>query len=75
MKTTVDIPDQMMREAMKHAKADTKRQAVLAAMEDYNRRHRQASLVRHLGTFENFMSGEDLARSRQARSRRHGTGR
>jgi Arc/MetJ family transcription regulator len=62
MKTTVDIPDQMMREAMRHAKADTKREAVLAAMDDFNRRHRQASLIRHLGTTQ----------SRQARERRHG---
>ena len=70
MKTTVDIPDKIMREAMKHAKTTTKQQAVLTAMEDYNRRHRQALLVRHLGTLDNFMSGEDLAHSRHARSRR-----
>jgi len=75
MKTTVDIPDQVMREAMKHAGTDTKREAVLAAMEDYNRRHRQASLVRHLGTFENFIDGEELQQLRRARIRRHGNGR
>jgi len=73
MKTTVDIPEELMREAMRNAGAQTKREAVLAAMEDFNRRHRQASLIRHLGTLEHLPTLEDLTKSREARSRRHGT--
>ena len=73
MKTTVDIPDDVMREAMRHAKTDTKRDAVLAAMEDYNRRHRQASMIKHLGTVDDFMTLEELSESRQARMKRHGS--
>ena len=72
MKTTVDIPNGMLQEAMRHAKAGTKREAVLAAMEDFNRRHRQASLIKHLGTFENLITVDELSESRQARMKRHG---
>ncbi len=66
MKTTVDIPDDMLREAMRFAKAKTKRDAVVAAIADYNRRKRMASLVRRLGTCRNLMSPDELAALRQA---------
>lgn len=65
MKTTIDIPDKMLREAIKNAKAGSKREAVLAAMSEYNRRHRMAKLVRHLGTFKNFMTAQELRRMRE----------
>jgi len=61
-----------MREAMRHAKAHTKRQAVLAAMEDFNRRHRQGSLIKHLGTCRNMGTAAELSHLRQARMKRHG---
>lgn len=60
MKTTVDIPDKVLREAMRFSKAQTKRQAVLAALEDYNRRHRMAKLVKILGKSEGFYTDEEL---------------
>jgi len=40
MKTTVDIPDKLMSMAMKFSNAKTKKEAIVAAMEDYTRRER-----------------------------------
>jgi len=40
MKTTVDIPDSVLKEAMRFTKARTKRQAIVTALEDFNRRRR-----------------------------------
>jgi Arc/MetJ family transcription regulator len=60
MKTTVDIPEKVLKEAMRFSKAGTKREAVLAALEDYNRRHRMAKLVRFLGKSDGFYSDEEL---------------
>ncbi len=61
MKTTIDIPGEALSEAMRFAKAKTKREAVLACVDEYNRQHRMAELVRHLGEFsDDFPSHEQL---------------
>lgn len=67
MKTTVDIPDKVLKEAMKHSKATTKREAIVGALEEYNRRKRMAGLTRHLGTFKQFMTLEELFKMREDR--------
>jgi Arc/MetJ family transcription regulator len=64
MKTTIDIPEKVLKEAMDHSGAETKREAVLCALEEYNRRRRMARLAGKLGTFKRFMSRKDLDRSR-----------
>ena len=60
MKTTVDIPEKALQEAMAHAGAKTKREAVVTAIEEYNRRRRLARLAQDLGTFQGFMSQQEL---------------
>jgi Arc/MetJ family transcription regulator len=62
MKTTIDIPDRELQDAMRFLKADTKREAVVAALRDFNRRHRMARLVRFSGTcdFEDNASMEQV---------------
>lgn len=63
MKTTIDIPDDILRDAIRFAGAKTKREAVLACIGEFNRRHRMAGLVNILGTFgKDFPSHEDLER-------------
>lgn len=42
MKTTVDIPDKMLEEALQHSHASSHAEALLAALTEYNRRHRAA---------------------------------
>ena len=51
MKTTVDIPEQALKAAMRFTKAKTKREAVVYVLEDFNRRQRMAELVKHAGSF------------------------
>lgn len=65
MKTTIDIPEEDLKEAIKHTGAHTKREAVLYALKDFNRRQRLIGLSRMLGTFEDFMTQEDLMKMRE----------
>jgi len=61
MKTTIDIPDKMLAETLKHTGAKTKRAAILTAVEKYNRLRRLAALdARIRGTFKDFMTQDDL---------------
>jgi len=60
MKTTADIPDDLLREAMRWMRAKTKREAIVTALQEMNRRHAMADLVKYSGTFSQMMSVEEL---------------
>jgi Arc/MetJ family transcription regulator len=61
MKTTIDIPEKLMKETIKHTSAKTKRDAVVTALEKFNRLQRLRELNSRLrGTFVDFMTQEDL---------------
>lgn len=60
MKTTVDIPDEILAEAMRYTKAKTKRAAIITALEELNRRHGQAELLQYSGTFDSLMTNEKI---------------
>ncbi len=60
MKTTVDIPDDELEDAMKYAGAKTKRDAIVTALKDYNRRKRMAELVKYSATSDTLMSNEEI---------------
>ena len=64
MKTTIDIPEKALKDAMRFSGSKTKRGAVLAAVRDYNRRQRMARLTRHLGTCKEIMTPDELAEIR-----------
>jgi hypothetical protein len=66
MKTTIDIPDKELRDAMRFSAARTRREAVVTALVDYNRRQRMASLARHLGTCPGLMTPAELAQLRKS---------
>ncbi|MBI5195446.1 MAG: type II toxin-antitoxin system VapB family antitoxin [Nitrospirae bacterium] len=65
MKTTVDIPEKELKEAIKYTGAKTKRDAVVYAIKDFNRRHKLTELAKMLGTFKDFMSRDDLSAMRE----------
>ena len=65
MKTTIDIPEEELKKAIKYTGAKTKREAVVYAIKDFNRRQRLAELAKILGTFEDFMSQDDLKKMRE----------
>ena len=60
MKTTVDIPEKELEEAMRFTGAKTKREAIVKALEEFNRRHRVTELVKHLGTFRSLATNEEI---------------
>ncbi len=66
MKTTIDIPEDSLRDLMAFTQAPTKRAAVVQAVDDFNRRQRMARLTKYGGTFKEFMTQEELGRMREA---------
>jgi hypothetical protein len=60
MKTTVDIPDRELRDAMRYTRARTKREAIVTAIADFNRRKRMAELTRYSGVSETMMTHEKM---------------
>lgn len=56
MKTTIDIPENELKDAMKYANAKTKRGAIVTALVDYNRRQRMAELVKYSSTSDTLMT-------------------
>lgn len=71
MKTTVDIPDVELKDAMRFAGASTKRQAIVTAIVEFNRRHRMAELVKYSGSFgDGFPSNDEIEAVDEGRDRR-----
>jgi hypothetical protein len=67
LKTTVDIPDDELRDVIRFTRARTKREAIVAAITDFNRRRRLAELVKHAGTCEDLITVEELQSQRRRR--------
>jgi Arc/MetJ family transcription regulator len=66
MKTTIDIPDEELKEVIRHTRARTKRDAIVTAISDFNRRKRLEKLAEQLGTFDEVVSRDELIRLREA---------
>lgn len=65
MKTTVDIPESDLADAMRFTQAKTKREAIVAAIQEFNRRRRMAELVKHAGTCADLITVEELQSQRR----------
>jgi Arc/MetJ family transcription regulator len=65
MKTTLDIPDKELQEAIRHTGAKTKREAVVIELSEFNRRRRLQKLVERFGKSEDFMTQEELRQMRE----------
>ena len=65
LKTTVDIPEGDLADAVRFTCAKTKREAIVAAIQDFNRRRRMAELVKYAGTCDAMMSVEELQSQRR----------
>ena len=68
MKTTIDIPEAELEEAMRFLGAKTKREAVVAALQEFNRKRRMANLVKHSGTCD-FDTNAEIEESEAAEAR------
>lgn len=75
MKTTIDIPEKELQDAIRFTKAKTKREAVNAALAEFNRRMRVEAVLKHLGTFTSIMTNEEIENEqfRQEKERSHGS--
>jgi Arc/MetJ family transcription regulator len=61
MKTSIDIPEKELTEAIRHTGAKTKREAIVTAVTNFNKFKRlQALNARIRGSFKDFMTQEDL---------------
>jgi hypothetical protein len=67
MKTSFDIPDQELSDLLRNTKAKTKREAILAAVREFNRRKHVAALVKRAGRSKTFMTPDELLRLREAK--------
>ena len=65
MKTTVDIPDRELEDVIKFTNAKTKREAVVGAIADFNRRMRMAELIKYAGTCDDLITSEELQAQRR----------
>ncbi len=65
--TTINIPEDVLEKAMRVSRDASAEQVVVKALEEYARRHSQSELAKHLGTFEDFMTLEELNKMRGAR--------
>jgi Arc/MetJ family transcription regulator len=59
MKTTIDIPDAALADAMRFTGAKTKREAVVRALEAYNRQQRVTALIANFGTLD-FATNDEI---------------
>ena len=64
MKTTIDIPRELLEDVKTVAKIHTNREAVTVALEEFLRHHRSAELVDILGTFSDFIDRDALGSQR-----------
>ena len=60
MKTSLDIPDKEMKDVLRFTKAKTKREAVVTAIMEYNRRHHMAALIKYSGTSTTMMTNNEI---------------
>ena len=66
MKTTIDIPEKVLPEAIRQTRARTKREAILAAVERFNKLKRLEALnARIRGRFKDFLTKADLSAMRE----------
>jgi hypothetical protein len=67
VKTSLDIPEKELKDVLRFTKAKTKRDAIVTAVMEYNRRQRMAALTKHAGRSKNFMTFDELMKMRQAK--------
>ena len=65
MKTTVNIPDSDLDDAIRFTHAKTKREAIVTAIQDFNRRKRMAELTKHAGTCTDLIGVNELRELRR----------
>ena len=66
MKTTVDVPEDELSDAIRFTGATTKREAVVTAITECNRRRRMAELADYAGTCPDLLTADELMEQRRS---------
>jgi hypothetical protein len=66
VKTKIDIPEKELQDDMELTGARSKREAVVTAPSEFDRLRCLERLVEKFGTFDGFMTQEELRRMRRA---------
>ena len=64
MKTSLNIPELELKELVRHSGAKSKTEAVVLAIQDFNRRKRMKNLSKKLGSFTNLIQLSELKKLR-----------
>ncbi len=64
MKTTVDIPDFELSALLKNVGTSVKRDAIVTAIVDFNRRKQLKRLAKHIGSCKAFPSAQEIVNQR-----------
>ena len=65
LKIRIDIPDGDLADLMRFTKAKTKRDAVLTAIQEFNRRRRMIELTKYAGTCADLLTVDELMAQRR----------
>ena len=65
MKTTVDIPEDELRDAIRFTRAATKRAAIVTAITEFNQRRRMAELAKLAGSCPDLITVDELRINRR----------
>lgn len=63
MKTTIDIPDAALADAMLFTGAKTKREAVVKALEEFNRSQRVEAFLKLAGSCPDFPTNDEIEKA------------
>ena len=64
MKTTIDIPDKILSEVLLYSNRNSKKDAIITAMEEYVQKKKMEKFASKLGTLENLISTAELKKLR-----------
>ena len=67
MKTSIDIPEKELSDGIRFTRAKIKREAVVTAIADFNRRRRMAELADYAGTCPDLETVDELREHRRRR--------
>lgn len=70
MKTTIDIPDGVLADVMHFTGAKTVEEAVVMAIEDFNRHQKVATILAEAGTFLQMPTNDEIEAPDIARAQR-----
>ncbi|MDH4200916.1 MAG: type II toxin-antitoxin system VapB family antitoxin [Spirochaetia bacterium] len=65
MKTTINIPVDILNEMLEYSQSKTKTEAILTAVKEYIQKRKMAKLAARLGSMENLISRAELMTTRK----------